>query len=130
MAIPSCAAPYCRRSEDGSAAVRAAVPRASCRVIYGGETPRGPSAGTPALLYVAPGALCYLLALIVQVLLGDIIFRHFAGGDFRNAGVIGIFHPLNDLGFKSITLFHQLFYAFRISAFDIRDVLEVACLPC
>jgi hypothetical protein len=51
---------------------------------------------------------------LVVVLAGYIVLWHFSCFDFMNIRIVGIFHAAHRLGFESLPVGYQFFYAFTI----------------
>lgn len=58
--------------------------------------------------------------ILIQILLGNIIFRYFVSVDFPFVGVVSALHTLDHAGLEGISFFNQLVYTFRIRPFAIR----------
>jgi len=70
----------------------------------------------------------YHPSLLVEVFLGNIIFRHLARVDFFLVGAIRLFDPSHSAGFEHISFSGQLIYAFRVRLLRSRQSLQILSL--
>ena len=66
--------------------------------------------------------------LVVQVLLGDIILRHFMGVHFFFVRVVSFFHTGDGTGLEEISLAYQFIDTFRVRLLGPGHTLQVSGL--
>jgi hypothetical protein len=54
--------------------------------------------------------------LLVEILAGNVVFRHFAGVNFAPFLIIGFFHAGNCVSFERVSFFDQFINAFGVGA--------------
>jgi len=80
--------------------------------------------GTPRFYLVRTvKALGDVPVVVVQVFLGDIVFRHFARFHLGNVGGLSILDSVDNPGFERIPLLDQLFNALGSHVFIVWDLL-------
>jgi hypothetical protein len=67
--------------------------------------------------------------LVVEIFLGDVVLRHFAGADFGDIGVGRVLYAGEDPGFICVALFDQFLDTLRAREGRVADLLQIAGLP-
>jgi hypothetical protein len=66
--------------------------------------------------------------ILIQILVGNVIFRDLVSVDFPGILIVGFLDSRYRIGFKGISFFHQLIDAFRIGLLGARQTFQVSRL--
>ena len=63
--------------------------------------------------------------ILIQVFLGNVVLREFAGANFALVGIVGLLNSLDNARFERVPFIDQLTDAFRIDGLGLREALRI-----